>query len=78
MKCIRGFVAAFIFLTLTYVVALRIILLSARETGLMTVKETRSLNLPQDFAVDTTVWNVVVVSTYMLHLIENNLRTSTT
>lgn len=78
MKCIRGFVAAFIFLTLTYVVALRIILLSARETGLMTVKETRSLNLPQDFAVDTTVWNVVVVSTYMLHLIENNLRTSAT
>jgi len=57
---------------LTYTVASKMILLPALETGLAPVKETRILNLPHGFTVDTTVWNVVLVSAYfMLHLIGN-------
>jgi hypothetical protein len=69
----RGGVAAVFFFLLTYAVALKFILLPARETGLVTVKETRTLDLPQDFATDPTVWNIVLVSRIthltMLHLI---------
>jgi len=63
----RGFFAAIIFAALTYAVAFNFILLPARETGLVTVKETRSLSLPHDFAADTTVWNVVLVSASCIH-----------
>ena len=62
----RGLIAAILFLVLTYFVAWKIILLPARETGLVTVKETRSLGLPQDFVTDNTVWNIVLVSTSYL------------
>lgn len=66
----RGMFAAAFFLLLTYTVALEIILLPSRETGLVTVKETRTLDLPQDFVTDPTVWNIVLVSTHLiLHLI---------
>lgn len=79
IKYSRGFLASVFFLLLTYTVALEVILMPARETGLATVKETRSLDLPQDFVTDPTVWNIVLVSTYLiLHLIENNILTSTT
>lgn len=78
MKFFRGAAAALILLMLTYVVVLEIILFPARETGLVTVKETRALNLPQDFAADATVWNIVLVSTCLMrHFIGNNMFTST-
>lgn len=65
MKYGRGGVSALIFFAFTYTAAWKIILLPARETGLVTVKETRSLDLPQDFVADATVWNVVLVSIYL-------------
>ena len=74
VKYPRGVFAALIFVGVAYNVALRIILFPARETGLVTVKQTRSLNLTQDFASDTTVWNIVLVS--ILHLIGNNMLTT--
>jgi hypothetical protein len=80
MRYARGVLAAIIFFALTGTMALKIILLPARETGLATVKETRTLDLPHDFATDATVWNVVLVSTYLspvLHLIRNIILTRT-
>jgi len=70
----RGVFAAIIFFALTYAVAFNFILLPARETGLVTVKETRSLSLPHDFAADTTVWNVVLVSTSCISYVHEALR----
>jgi len=62
MRYARGVLAVLIFFALTGTVAIKIILLPARETGLASVKETRTLDLPHDFTVDATVWNVVLVS----------------
>jgi hypothetical protein len=81
MKYDRGGVAALIFFSAQLHSGMEIILLPARETGLLTVKETRTLYLPHDFAADTTVWNIVLlVSTYLilLQLIENNILTRMT
>ena len=53
------------FFALSGFVLMKIILGPARETGLVTVKETRSLDLPGDFSFDATVWNVVLVSVHL-------------
>ena len=74
VKVIRGAAASLFFFGLAYDAALKIILFPARDTGLLTVKQTRSLNLTEDFSTDPTVWNIVLVS--ILHLIGNNILTT--
>ena len=58
----RGVLAFLLMVSITVYAGKAIVLDPARETGLVPIRETRSISLPKDFSFDTWVWNIVFVS----------------
>jgi hypothetical protein len=58
----RGVLAVLLVVYMAVYASKEIILGPAQETGLVPIKESRSISLPKDFSFETWVWNVVIVS----------------